>query len=144
MHIILRSEIGRRFVEGNLDVGAIPQVWNDRTEEYLGVHPEIDGEGCLQHVHWTNGFAAVRSYTIGSVLAAQLDATIRDELDVDGLVRDGAFEPIHDWFTEHVHSHGKRFTTPELIEEATGEPLTADYFLDYVREKFSGLYRVSL
>ena len=144
MHIILRSEIGRQFVEGDLAVEDVPQAWNDRMDEYLGVRPETDAEGCLQDIHWTSRFAAFQGYTVGSVLAAQIDATVRDDLDVDGLVREGEFEPIHDWMVENVHSHGKRYTTPELIEEATGEALTADYFLEYAREKFSSLYGVSL
>ncbi len=144
MHIILRSEIGRQFVEGDLDVDEIPQVWNDKMDEYLGVRPETDSEGCLQDIHWTSRFSAFQGYTIGSVFAAQLDAAIRDDLDVDALVREREFEPIHEWMTDHVHSHGRRYTTPELIEEASGEPLTAEYFLDYAREKFSDLYGVSL
>jgi len=77
---------------------------------------------------------------VGSVLAAQLDATMREDLDVDGLVREGEFEPIREWLTEHVHRHGQRYTTDELVEVATGEPLTADYFVDYAREKFGDLY----
>ncbi|PSQ18786.1 carboxypeptidase [Halobacteriales archaeon QS_8_69_26] len=140
MHIILRSEIGRAFVEGDVEVDEIPGLWNETMEEYLGVVPETDSEGCLQDIHWTGGFAAFQGYTIGSVAAAQLNAAIREDLDVDALVRERNFEPIHEWMTEHVHSHGQRYTTPELMEVATGEPLTADYFVEYVREKFTELY----
>jgi carboxypeptidase Taq len=140
MHIILRCEIDRAFVEGDIEAAEIPQVWNDKMDEYLGVRPETDSEGCLQDIHWTSGFAAFQGYTIGSVLSAQLNAAIRDDLDVDGLVREQNFEPIREWMGEHIHQQGQRYTTPELIEQATGEPLTADYFVDYVREKFESLY----
>jgi carboxypeptidase Taq len=140
MHIILRSEIGQAFIEGDLPVEEIPAVWNEKMEEYLGVRPETDAEGCLQDIHWTGGFAAFQTYTLGSVAAAQLNAAVREDLDVDSLVRDGEFGPIHDWMTEHVHRHGQRYETPELIERATGEELTADYFVEYVREKFERLY----
>jgi len=140
MHIILRSEIGQAFVEGDLPVDEIPTVWNGKMDEYLGVRPDTDAEGCLQDIHWTSGFASFQTYTLGSVAAAQLDAAIRDDLDVDGLVRDGEFEPIHDWMTENVHRHGQRYETPELIERATGEPLSASYFVDYVRDKYERLY----
>ncbi|MFQ3295494.1 MAG: carboxypeptidase Taq [Natrialbaceae archaeon] len=141
MHILLRHEIGRSFVHGEIDVEEIPQVWNDRMEEYLGVRPDSDANGALQDIHWSTGFAAFESYTIGSVLAAQLDHAMRQDLDdVDGLIREGEFEPIHEWMTENVHSHGKQYRTDELIEEATGEPLTADYFVEYAREKFTDLY----
>jgi carboxypeptidase Taq len=140
MHIILRCEIDRAFVEGEIEAEEIPQLWNEKMDEYLGVRPETDAEGCLQDIHWTSSFAAFQTYTLGSVLAAQLNAAIREDLDVDELVRNEEFEPIHDWMTEHVHQHGQRYEPPELIERATGEELTADYFVEYVREKFERLY----
>ena len=140
MHIILRCEIDRAFVEGDLAVDEIPPVWNEKMDEYLGVRPETDTEGCLQDIHWTSRFACFQTYTLGSVVAAQLDATIREELDVDALVSEGDFEPIHEWMTDRIHRHGQRYETPELVERATGEPPTADYFVDYVREKFERLY----
>lgn len=140
MHIILRCEIDRAFVEGDLDVDDIPQVWNEKMDEYLGVTPATDTEGCLQDIHWTSRFAGFWTYTLGSMAAAQLDAAIRDDLDVDALVREGDFDPLREWMTEHVHQHGQRYETPELIERATGEPLTAKYYVDYAREKFERLY----
>jgi len=141
MHIILRYEIGRAFIEGDIGVDEIPQVWNEKMEEYLGVTPDTDTNGCLQDIHWTGGFAAFQGYTIGSVLAAQLDAAMRRDIDdVDGKIRDGEFEPMLDWMRENVHSHGQRYRADQLIEEATGEPLTAEYFVDYAREKFTDLY----
>ncbi len=142
MHIILRCEIDRDFVEGDIQADEIPQVWNHKMDEYLGVVPETDTEGCLQDIHWTRGFAAFQGYTIGSVLAAQLNATIRNDLDVDALVRNQDFKPIRDWMTENIHQHGQRYTTPELIEEATGEPLTAKYYIEYMKEKFADLYNL--
>ena len=140
LHIILRCEIDRALVEGDLDVSEVPEVWNRKMQEYLGVTPETDADGCLQDIHWSSGLAVFHGYTVGSVLAAQLDAAMREDLDVDGLVREGEFEPLLEWQREHVHRHGQRYPTDELIEVATGEPLTADYFLDYVDEKFTDLY----
>ena len=141
MHIILRSEIEREFVSGDLAVGEIPAAWNDKMERYLGVRPDTDAEGCLQDIHWTGRFAGFQNYTVGSVLAAQLWAAVEDDLDDPrGLIREGNFDPLHEWFRENVHSHGRRYTTDELIRQATGEDLTADYFLDYVTEKYGELY----
>jgi len=142
LHIILRCEIDRAFVEGDLDVEDIPEVWNNKMEEYLGIRPDSDTDGCLQDTHWSYGFAAFQGYTVGSVLAAQLDAAMRADLDedVDDLIRNGEFDPLRDWMTENVHRHGQRYPDEELIERATGEPLTAEYFLEYVDEKFADLY----
>ena len=144
LHIILRTEVEKRFVADEIEVGEVPQVWNDKMDEYLGIRPETDTEGCLQDIHWTGGFASFQSYTVGSVLAAQLDAALRQDLDedVDDLIRRGEFEPLHDWMREHVHRHGQQYPADELIERATGEPLTADYFIEYTEEKFSELYGV--
>jgi carboxypeptidase Taq len=140
LHIILRCEIDRAFVEGDLDVSEIPETWNEKMDDYLGVVPETNTDGCLQDTHWSSRFAAFQGYTVGSVLAAQLDAAIREDLDVDGLIREGEFDPLWEWMTEHVHRYGQRYPTEELIEVATGEPLTAEYFLEYVESKYGELY----
>ena len=142
MHIILRCELDRAFVEGEIEVDEIPDLWEEKMESYLGVTPPDDTTGCLQDIHWTSRFAGFWTYTLGSMAAAQLDATIRADLDVDELVRAGDFDPIHDWTTENVHAHGQRYETPELIERITGEPLTADYFVEYAKEKFTALYGI--
>ncbi|ODR79365.1 carboxypeptidase [Haladaptatus sp. W1] len=143
MHIILRSEIEQEFVSGDLDVDDIPVRWNELMDEYLGVRPDTDSEGCLQDIHWTSGFASFQNYTVGSVFAAQLWATIEEELDDPmELIREGDFAPIRDWLTENIHEQGQKYTTDELIEEATGEPLTAEYFLDYVTEKYGEIYEL--
>ena len=142
MHIIVRFEIERELIEGDLDVADVPERWNDKYEEYLGIRPETDAEGCLQDIHWSHGsFGYFPTYSLGSVLAAQIYDALEDDIGpVDETVRSGDFDVVADWLEEHVHQHGARYTTPELIREATGEDFTADYFLDYAREKYSELY----
>ena len=142
LHIILRFEIERDLLAGDLDVEEVPAVWNDKMEEYLGVRPEADGEGCLQDIHWSHGsFGYFPTYSLGSVLAAQLyDAAVSDIGDLDSQVRSGEFDALHQWLTDNVHSHGQRYTTDDLIEEATGEAFTADHFIEYAETKFGDLY----
>ena len=141
MHILVRFEIERDLIRGDLDVSDVPQVWNDKYEEYLGVRPDTDAEGCLQDIHWCHGaFGYFPTYSLGSVLAAQLDATVREELSLAEGIREGEFDPLREWLRENVHQHGCRYTTPELIREATGEDVTADYFLEYVDAKYRSLY----
>ncbi|WP_226022010.1 carboxypeptidase M32 [Halomicrobium salinisoli] len=144
MHIVLRFEIERDLIQGDLDVAEVPQVWNEKMEEYLGVRPDTDAEGCLQDIHWTHGsFGYFPTYSLGSVLAAQLFAAAEDDLgSLDGRVHDGVFDPLREWLGENVHRHGARYTTDELIREATGEEFTADYFLDYAAGKYRSLYEV--
>jgi carboxypeptidase Taq len=142
IHIVLRFEIERDLIRGDLDVSEVPAVWNDKMEEYLGVRPDADSDGCLQDIHWSHGsFGYFPTYSLGSVLAAQLHAAAERDLDdLDGQVREGEFGPLHGWLTEEVHRHGQRYTTPELIERATDEPFSAEPFLDHVETKFGDLY----
>ncbi|MFB6069115.1 MAG: carboxypeptidase M32 [Halobacterium sp.] len=142
MHIVVRFEIERELIEGDLDVEDVPEVWNDKYEEYLGVRPDTDSEGCLQDIHWSHGsFGYFPTYSLGSVLAAQIYDALEDDVGgVDEKVREGDFDVIADWLEENVHRHGARYTTPELVEEATGEAYNADHFLDYVTEKYTELY----
>ncbi len=144
MHIVLRFEIERDLLQGDLDVEEVPKVWNDKMEEYLGVRPETDAEGALQDIHWSHGtFGYFPTYSLGSVMAAQLYAAAEEDLDdLEGKIREGNFEPLANWLRENVHSHGQRYTTDELVREATGESFTADYFVEYVRDKFGDLYGI--
>ncbi|WP_458190310.1 carboxypeptidase M32 [Haladaptatus sp. NG-WS-4] len=142
LHIVLRFEIERALVRGEMDVDEVPQVWNDKMVEYLGVRPETDADGCLQDVHWSNAtFGYFPTYSLGSVLAAQLHAAAQAQLgDLDGVISESGFGRIKSWLRENIHRHGKRYPTDELIEAATGEPLSPTYFLDYLDDKYSRLY----
>ncbi|MFB6118164.1 carboxypeptidase M32 [Halosegnis sp.] len=140
MHIILRHELEQEYLDGDLSVEQIPDRWAEKTESYLDVTPEDAAHGPLQDIHWTTRFGGFPSYTVGSVLAAQLTAAMEADLDVEGCIRDGAFEKLRAWQTEHVHRHGQRYTADKLVKEATGEPLSADAFITYAEEKFTDLY----
>jgi len=142
MHIILRFEIERDLIRGDLEVEELPQLFNEKMESYLGITPESDADGCLQDIHWSQGsFGYFPTYTLGSVLAAQLDDALRRDLEgVDEQIRSGEFDEIRAWHTEQVHRHGARYTTDDLVREATGSDYAADPFLDYVTEKYGGLY----
>lgn len=141
LHIVIRYEIERDLIRGDIEVDDVPELWNDKYEEYLGVRPETDAKGCLQDIHWSHGsFGYFPTYSLGSVLAAQIDAAMADDLNVAALTREGEFEPIHSWLTNRVHQHGCQYTTDELVEQATGEAFTADYFLEYAEDKYRELY----
>jgi len=142
LHVVIRYEIERDLIRGDLDVEEVPAVWNDRYESYLGVRPDTDAEGCLQDIHWAHGnFGYFPTYSLGSAMAAQLyDAAAADVDDLESSVAAGEFEPLHGWLTEHVHRHGARYETDDLVEGATGSAFTADAFVDYVTEKYGALY----
>ena len=142
MHIIIRFEIERELISGELDVADVPDRWNDLYEEYLGIRPETDSVGCLQDIHWSHGsFGYFPTYSLGSVMAAQLFAAAEDDIgSLDDRIRAGEFDDLTQWLRENVHQHGQRYRTNDLVVEATGEDFTASYFLEYVTEKYGELY----
>ena len=142
MHIILRFEIERDLLSGDLDVADVPEAWNAKMEEYLGVTPATDAEGCLQDIHWAHGsFGYFPTYSLGSVLAAQLFEAAESDIDgLDAQLAAGEFDALHEWLTDEIHQHGARYTTNDLVREATGEEFSADAFIDYATEKFAALY----
>jgi len=144
LHIVIRFEIERDLIRGDLAVEDVPEVWNDKYEEYLGIRPETDSEGCLQDIHWSHGnFGYFPTYSLGSVMAAQLFDAAESEIDdLDAKVADGDFDDLREWLDENVHRHGSRYETNELVERATGEEFSADAFTDYVEEKYGELYGI--
>ncbi|MFB6086993.1 MAG: carboxypeptidase M32, partial [Haloarculaceae archaeon] len=100
-------------------------------------------EGCLQDIHWSHGnFGYFPTYSLGSVMAAQLWDAFEDDYDGDAgaAIAEGDFGPLQEWLHENVHQHGSRYETNELVRRATGEDFSADAFVDYVTEKYGALY----
>lgn len=142
LHIVMRFEIGRDLINGDLEVEELPETWNDKMEQYLKVRPENDKEGVLQDMHWYQGaFGYFTTYSMGSVLASQIYAEMEEEIDdLDSKIEEGDFEPVRDWLRQNIHSKGRLYTTPEIIEDVTGEEISPEPFLNYIDEKFTRLY----
>ena len=145
LHVMLRFELERALVEGSLAVDELPGAWADKSRELLGIEPPDDRDGCLQDVHWSTGmFGYFPTYSLGTLASVQLwEAMARDLGDLEARVRAGDFAPILAWLVEHVHRHGSRYAPEELLERATGGPLTAEPYLRYVRAKYGALYRLA-
>jgi carboxypeptidase Taq len=137
LHVILRFELELALFEGGLDPSSLPEAWNERMRSYLGVEVPHDAHGVLQDVHWAEGlFGYFPTYALGTVISGQLWARILGDLpEIDELLARGDFAPLRDWLAEHVHRHGRRLTPAELIVRATGGPLDAEPYLQYVRAK---------
>ncbi|MFT4869128.1 MAG: carboxypeptidase Taq [Colwellia polaris] len=144
LHILIRFEIERKLINGEIEVEELPEIWNKKYEKYLGVTPDNHKEGVMQDIHWAGGnFGYFPTYTLGSVLSAQLFDAAESEIDnLDQKIEEGNFEPLRDWLRENVHQHGKLYETEELVKKATGEKPTPEPFLDYVEEKYSELYNL--
>ncbi|HEX6487449.1 MAG TPA: carboxypeptidase M32 [Candidatus Dormibacteraeota bacterium] len=139
LHILLRFELENLLIDGDLAAADVPEAWNARMREYLGVEPPTDTDGALQDIHWSGlGFGSFPSYTLGNVIGAQLMEVIRRQLpDLDDQIARGEFEPLLDWLRTNVYRHGRKLTPSELLVRITGEDLNARAWIDYARRKFS-------
>lgn len=139
LHIILRYELEKQLFRKELDIADLPDAWNALSEELLGLRPKTHAEGCLQDVHWAEGyFGYFPSYALGNLLAAQLWETITTAIpDINGQITQGELAPLLGWLRENIHQHGKRYTLPELCQNVTGKPLQTDALLAYLRERYA-------
>lgn len=144
LHVMLRFEIERALIRGDLAVADIPAVWNRRFEELLGVRVPDDARGCLQDVHWSFGLIGYfPTYTLGNLYAAQLWETIRQRIpDLSQRMARGDFLPLKVWLNENVHAHGMRYRAADLCERLTGAPLSADPLLRHLEGKLRPIYGV--
>ncbi|RYY71349.1 MAG: carboxypeptidase M32, partial [Chitinophagaceae bacterium] len=143
-HVIIRYELEKQLIAGMLTAKEIPTAWNELYQQYLGVSVPDDKLGCLQDVHWSHGsFGYFATYSIGSLYAAQLYATIsRQQLSLDTDLEQGNNGAVLAWLQQHIYQYGRYYNSGELCEKATGQPLNSDFFISYVTEKFSAIYEI--
>lgn len=143
LHVLIRYEIEKQLIEGDLQVEQLPEVWADKYEEYLGVRPKDAAEGVLQDIHWSQGsFGYFPSYALGSAFGAQLYAHMKKEMDFDGLLEAGKIDVIREYLKEHIHQFGKLKTSRQIIKDVTGEDFTPKYYTEYLKEKYRKLYEI--
>lgn len=142
LHVMIRYEIEKDFVNGKITVDEVPALWNAKYKEYLGVDVPDDSQGCLQDVHWTMSYGYFPSYALGNAYGVQILRTMQKDFDVFGEVRQGRLDRILRWLKERVFSCASLLTPDEWIRQITGEGLNPDYFLDYLEEKYSRLYEL--
>ena len=144
LHILLRFELECDLLTRRLSVEDLPDAWDAKMLEYLGITPDRDGVGCLQDVHWAGGLIGYfPTYSIGNLLSGQLWHAIHQAIpDLEAQIERGEFTPLLDWLRQNVHSYGAKFLPRELVVKATGEPLTSRYYLDYLQGKYSDIYGI--
>ncbi|MBX7256902.1 MAG: carboxypeptidase M32 [Candidatus Hydrogenedentes bacterium] len=142
LHIILRFEIEVGLIEGALDVADVPEIWNAKMKQFLGLDVPNDAQGCLQDIHWSHGaFGYFPTYALGNLYAAHLfEAILRDIPDLWGRVDSGDFMPLLEWLREKVHRHGRRMLAEDIVQKATGSKPDSSAYLRYIGSKYSDLY----
>lgn len=138
LHIILRYEIEKGMMDGSIQVKDIPKIWNQKMNDYLGITPKNDAEGCLQDIHWSIGaIGYFPSYALGNLFAGALYVNmIKKHTSWEQKVAEGDLLFIKQYLYDNVHKYGRQYEAVKLIEKATGEPFTAKPYLAYLEGKF--------
>jgi carboxypeptidase Taq len=144
LHIMLRLELEIALLEGTLAVDDLPQAWNKRMEEYLGVKPPNDSDGVLQDIHWSIGILGYfPTYALGNLVASQLWEKIAEDLpDISSQIQAGNFKDLLAWLREHVHHHGKKFEPQDLVQRIVGKGISPEPYLEYLNKKFGEIYQL--
>ena len=142
LHIMLRFELETAMVDGNLAVGDLPEAWNAKMEEYLGLRPKTDADGVLQDVHWSLGaLGYFPTYALGNLMSVQLfDQAQADVQGLEEQIAQGRFAELLGWLRRNVHQHGRKKTAGEILQDVVGGGLDAGPWLAYVRQKYGAIY----
>jgi len=142
LHIMLRFEIEKLLINENFPVAELPALWNEKMEEYLGIRPESDATGVLQDVHWSFGaFGYFPTYTLGNLYSVQFFNQAKADIpNLDEQFRHGDFSALLEWLRKNIHSKGRGRKAEELVQQLTGEPLSAQPFMNYLETKYSRIY----
>lgn len=139
-HVMVRYEIEKGILEGNLKIKDLPEYWNAHYKEYLGIDVPNDTQGVLQDVHWSHGaIGYFPTYSLGSFYAAQWHHVLKKKFsDFDQKVASGDLLFIKEWLNENIYQYGRLKSAKELCTDISGEPLNFKYFLEYAKAKYLG------
>lgn len=142
LHVMLRFELERAMISGDLAIDDLPGAWNDRFKQLLGLDVPSNAKGCLQDVHWSFGLIGYfPTYTLGNLYAAQLWETINEQIpDLDEQMAKGEFSALLTWLREHIHQHGRRYSAAQLCQRATGKPLEAEPLMRHLQRRVKPAY----
>ncbi len=145
LHIMLRVDLERALIAGELSVNDLPDAWNARIKADLGLDVPADAQGVLQDIHWSSGmFGSFPTYTIGNVMASQFYEAARSALpDLESTLARGDYTPLRAWLTEQIYQHGRTYTPHELLVRTTGGGLNPGPYLNYLTGKYSSLYSLT-
>lgn len=143
LHILLRFAIEKAFFLGKLAVRDLPEAWNEKSRELLGISPSDDRTGCMQDVHWAAGlFGYFPSYTLGNLLAAQLWQKMQNDVpDLDSQIASNSLAPVLGWLRKNVHSQARRYTTNGLSQKICGANLSHSALISYIKDRYCPLYQ---
>jgi carboxypeptidase Taq len=144
LHIMLRFDLEMAMMEGELAVEDLPDAWNESFEQLFGIRPPDDARGVLQDVHWSSGLVGYfPTYALGNLIASQLWEKIQADIpDLETRIERASFGDLLAWLREHVHQHGSKYDSMELLERVTGSGLEAGPYMRYLESKFKDIYNL--
>lgn len=140
LHIIIRYEMEKEFINGNPNFNSLNKKWNALYKQYLGIKVPGDKEGILQDVHWTDSYGYFPTYALGSAYAAQIYHRMNQDFDIEEAIRNDQISKIVDWLKSHAWNIASLKDPDEWIELITGEKFNPDYYINYLKEKFTEIY----
>ncbi len=142
LHIMLRLEIEIALMEGKVEVKDLPQLWNAKMKEYLGVTPPDDSKGVMQDIHWSSGmFGYFPTYALGNLISVQLWEKLSEEIpDLPDQIHQGKFEALLGWLRTNIHRHGAKFEPQELVQRVTGSKIDPAPYIRYLTKKYGEIY----
>lgn len=143
LHVMIRFDLELEMLEGTLAVRDLPEAWNERYRNDLGIAPTNDSEGVMQDVHWYTGLIGgmFQGYTLGNLISAQFfEAALKADPEIPSGIEQGNVNTLHNWLKENIYQHGRKYTAAELIDRVTGKPLSIDPFIRYIQRKYGELY----
>jgi carboxypeptidase Taq len=145
LHIMVRFELELALLENKLKVKDLPEAWNSKYQDYLGITPPDDAVGCMQDIHWSYGLIGYfPTYTLGNIMSVQLfEAAKKAHPDLEQDIKKGQFETLLGWLRQNVHEHGSRYLPQELLKKATGSELDSGPYVKYLNAKFRQLYNIA-
>lgn len=141
IHIIIRYEIEKMIFDDEVTVEDLPKIWNQKYQEYMGITPTTDTEGILQDTHWSWGeFGYFPSYAIGSAVASQIYANMKEKMPISKYLQEGNLTPIREFLRDNIHKYGAVKNTNQILKDLCGEDFTPDYYIQYLKDKYTKLY----
>lgn len=142
LHIMLRLELEIGMVDGSIAIKDLPEIWNEKMRDYIGITPPNDAQGVLQDIHWSYGSIGYFStYALGNLVSAQLWEKINVDIkDLDDQIRKGKFDSLLGWLREKIHIHGHKYDPQDLVQKVTGSKIDAAAYVRYLTKKYSDIY----
>lgn len=145
LHVMIRFDLELQLLEGNLEIKDLPDAWNARYQQDLGIHAPSDVDGVLQDVHWYAGRIGgmFQGYTLGNIMSGLFfEQALNAHPEIPAEISQGKFSNLHTWLKENLYWHGSKFTPIELIQRITGGPLRIEPYISYLKTKYGELYKL--